>query len=219
MTYRHLSVPFVLLFLGFAAGAAPKNAGDPVRIHGTVVLKSLQHETVAIVRSGDGEGAADHAFHIWSEHPVNLNGMYRVADVEYTGPSLIITLASEQTVLTFTTTSQKPDALVPQGFATTGYAVMGLNHEIGDGAARHSIKSGGRAVSGQSDCTDCDFDPFENPDPWNSNGGGSSCSSGGSGATACSTTNSFGSCSVSCSSGFYACCTNNVGSPPTCGCR
>jgi hypothetical protein len=217
MKDRRLSLTLLAVALfACSAIAGPKSASDPARIHGSVVLKSLQHETVIVVRSGDTDGVADHVFHIWFESPSNLSGTYRGADVEFIGASLVLTIPSQQTVLTFTTALRPPDALVPQEFATTGYTVMGLNHEIGETASRHSIRSG-RAVTGQSDCNDCDFNPFETPDPWNSTGGGS-CFNGGPGSTSCSTSNSSGSCSVSCSGGFYACCTNPIMGAPSCTC-
>jgi hypothetical protein len=206
----------IFALFAVAATAAPKSASDLVKVHGSVVLKSLQHETVVIVRSGDTDGVADHVFHLWFEKPSNLSGTYRGADVEFLGASLVLTIPSQQTVLTFTTALRTPDALIPQGFATTGYAVMGLNHEIGTAAAGHSIRSSGRAVSGQTDCSDCDFNPFETPDPWNSGGG--SCSNGGPGSTSCGTSNTYGSCSVTCSGGFYACCTNPSFAAPSCTC-
>lgn len=46
------------------------------------------------------------------------------------------------------------------------------------------------------------------------------CSSGGAGATSCSVTNSLGGCSISCSTGFYACCINaSFGTAASCSCN
>lgn len=215
---RHLSVTFLgLMLLACSASAATKSASDAVRVHGAVVLKSLQHETVVIVRAGEDDGQADHVFHVWLEKPADLSGSYRGAEVEFVPGSLTLTLPSQQSVLTFDVGMHNGAVLVPQGFASTGYTAMGLNHEIGEAAARLAIRSG-RGISGQSDCNDCEFNPFETPDPWNASGGGS-CFNGGPGSTSCSTSNSYGSCSVTCGGGFYACCTNPILGAPACTCR
>lgn len=48
--------------------------------------------------------------------------------------------------------------------------------------------------------------------------GSKSCDNGGTGATSCSAGNGNGTCSVSCGTAYYACCTVHVLSAPTCGC-
>jgi hypothetical protein len=50
-------------------------------------------------------------------------------------------------------------------------------------------------------------------------GGGTSCTAGGTGATSCSITCNHYGCSVSCGSGYYACCKCGTLSLPSCTCK
>lgn len=61
---------------------------------------------------------------------------------------------------------------------------------------------------------------IRNPNPGGGgSGGGSSCDSGGPGSSSCSTSYGGDSCSVSCQTGFYACCERGgVMTAPSCYC-
>jgi hypothetical protein len=209
-----------LLFLACTAAADMSqlpgaNASDPVTVHGKVVIKSKQYETMVIVRSGEGDGAADHVFHFWSKPALPVDGGWSNVIVEYTGTSLALIFPERQEVTTFTVAGATPPAgRTPEGFSGTGYAVAGLSHEIEGGASRHSVRAGGVTPH---DVCNCDEAGFELPDPWDYNASGGSCTSGGVFALSCSQSNSSGSCSVSCPSGTYACCV--AGNPPSCTCR
>jgi hypothetical protein len=118
--------------------------------------------------------------------------------------------------MTFTLSSSAPIPRLPEGFANTNYTAFGLSHEIGERAGRLRVRASGQNIASQSDCTGCEFEGFLAPDPWNA--GGASCANGGPSANACSTTNSTGSCSVSCTAPAYACCTNPILQAPSCTC-
>lgn len=213
---------WMLCFLFVALTAAAEvpqtstaNAADPVTVHGTVVIKTQKYETLVIVRTSDGDGAANHVFHFWSKPALQVDGGWRNVVVEYAGTSLALIFPERQEVVTFTVSGAAPPAVrTPEGFSATGYAVAGLSHEIEGGAWRHSVRAGGTTPY---DICNCDEAGFELPDPWDYSASGGSCTSGGVFAISCSQSNSSGSCSVTCPSGTYACCV--AGNPPSCTCR
>jgi len=208
---------FSLLFVAASLQAASPNAAASVRIHGgTVMVRSSVHATILLVRNGNGDGAAEHLFQVWSNPGLEQSALYRGADVEYSGTSLIVIAPSEQIALTYNVAGYKAPAVpAPEGFSTTVYNVAGMNHQVGASVERLTITTGnpgGRLRT--NECQDCGFLPFE--DPWGAAGGGSgSCNSGGVGSTSCSVSGTGGSCSVTCGAG-YACC--KVGNPPSCTC-
>jgi len=209
------AVAMLLLTANVQAGA--NDASSAVRIHsGSVIVKTKQYETMVIVRAGDGNGGAEHVFHMWAKPALGLDGAYGGAEIEYTGSSLILTIPTKQCMLTFTVGGHDPSR-VPAGdiFSRTGYTVMGLSHEIGAAAAKLPVHGGPTPYLACD--TNCDEAGWELPDPWNYGAGGS-CYSGGPGSTSCSQSNAYGSCSVSCNgSSSYACCMNGL--PPRCFCQ
>jgi len=207
-----------VVFLVANVTAAASDPSRAVRVHGSVILRTKQFETMVVVRSGDDNGPADHVFHMWAKPAVTLDGSYGGADVEFTGASLILTIPTKKTVVTFTVGGHETTPVpVREGFSTTGYTVAGLNHEIGAAAASHTVHGGPTPYEACD--TNCDEAGWEVPDPWNYGaGGGSACYSGGAGSTSCSQTNAYGSCSVTCNgTTTYACCTNAA--PPSCFCK
>jgi hypothetical protein len=206
----------ILLAAGVAL--AGYDATGAVRVHGSVIVKTKQYETMVIVRSGDDNGGADHVFHMWAKPALAVDGSYAGAEVEFSGSSLILIVPAKRSVITFTVAGYHPNAVpIPEAFSTTGYTVMGLNHEVGTAAAIHTVHGGPSPYEACNDSS-CNEAGWEAPDPWNSVSGGSSCYSGGLGASSCSQSNQYGSCSVICGmSSTYACCTN--GNPPSCTCK
>jgi len=206
----------VLVVLLIAAGALAYDSVSPFRAHGSVVIKTKQYETMIVVRTGNDSGPADHVFHLWSKPALAVDGAYAGAEVDFAGSSLIFTIPGGKRVLLFTVAGYPPNAVpIPESFATSGYTIMGMNHEIGARAASHTVHAG---PSPYEACdAGCEEAGWEVPDPWNYAGGGSRCYSGGVGSTSCSQTNQYGSCSVVCGMSTYACCTN--GNPPSCTCK
>jgi hypothetical protein len=151
---------------------------------------------------------------LWANPGLGIDAIYRNADVEYTGTALVVVDPATKSTTTFTVDGSKlPGIPLPEGYSTTTYNVVGLNHETGAAVGRYTVvtsHSGGRI--GTNECSDCDYFPFI--DPWSAGG---SCGSGGPGSWNCTIgTNDF-SCSVTCGPGYYACCVN--GTPPACSCR
>jgi len=214
-----LTHAFVALLLVASAAAAANDASNALRIHsGSVIIKTKQYETMVIVRAGDDNGGAEHLFHMWAKPALSVDGSYCGAEIEFTGPSLILTFPTKKTMLTFTVGGHETSpAPVRDMFSMTGYTVMGLNHEIGAAAAKLTVHGGPTPYVACD--TNCDEAGWEVPDPWDYGaGGGSSCYSGGFGSTSCSQSNAYGSCSVVCNgTTSYACCTN--GTPPSCFCK
>jgi hypothetical protein len=209
---------FLPLFAVAASlNAAVPNAAAPVRVHGgTVLVRSKLHATIFLVRNGEGDGPAEHAFQVWTNPGLDLNAVYRGADVEYTGTALVVVAPGEKSVTVYTVAGHSaPAAASPEGFSAATYAVAGLNHVIGANVEKLTIttsRPGGRL--GTNECTDCDWLPFE--DPWGGGGGAAGCNAGGSGSTSCSVTQGGSTCSVSCGVNYYACC--RFGPPPSCSC-
>jgi hypothetical protein len=194
------------------------NAAAPVHTHGTVVIKTLQFETMVIVRSGDGNGEGNDVFHMWSKPALQVDGGYRDVGVDYSGTSLSLLFIDAKKALTFTVAGASAScAGLPPAFSATVYTVAGLSHEVGPGAARHAVRAGGPTPFATCD-TGCEEAGWEQPDPWNTGAGGSSCTSGGPFSTSCTQRMSSGaSCTVTCGNGTYACCI--AGNPPTCSCK
>lgn len=206
---------FALVAVAGGAVQASQNAADPVRAHGSVVIKRQLYETMVIVRTVDGDGPADHVFHVWSKPALQVDGGWRNVGVELNGTSLALTFPESRTVMTFTVGgASSPATLTPEGFAMTGFTVAGLSHEVAAGAARHAVHTGGPQPY---DSCNCDYAGFEQPDPWDSSASGGSCTSGGVFASSCSQSGTGGSCSVTCGTETYACCV--AGNPPTCTCK
>jgi hypothetical protein len=214
---RYASIAFLLIAVSATAFAS--NPGDPVRLHGAVVIRTQQYETIIAVRGGDSEGPVEHAFRVWAKPAVATDGAWRGAEVEYNGTGLVVTLPAEQRVVTLTVAGNAPPRIpIPDGFSTTGYVVLGLGHAVGEKAARMRVSNRGPAPYLVCDDPSCMTAEFESPDPWGASGSGS-CYSGGLGSTSCSQGNRYGWCTTTCGSQSYACCTNPANSAPTCGCK
>src|SRR5262249_45421801 len=141
-------------------------------------------------------------------NPVNVKASS--ASVEYRGRELVILIPDQQLFYTFVISdAQFSCPAPPAGFTSVRYVGYGLNHEIRPLVSEKSGTSGSRPVTTTDICDEQGVDCYFNKDTdLGGGGGGGGCDSGGMGATSCSVGNVYGSCSVSCSSGFYACCNN-----------
>lgn len=185
-------------------------ASDPVTVHGTTVItRSGSHEIVIAVDAA-GDDSVDHLFRFWTEGEapaIELSS--RAATVEYRGDELVVTAADRRTYLSFTVGDGRP-LRGPRGFSCTQMRGFGLNHETGPAVERKKLRddgSGGPTVE------------LYDPDYGDGGGGGSNaitCDSGGVGSSSCSITNVAGSCSTTCTVGYYACC--RYGPENTCKC-
>lgn len=215
LTKRAFYVSFAVIAGATAWAQAAPGAADPVHARGTAAIRSNQYETMVTVRTADGDGPADHVFHLWSRPALPLDGGWRNVQIEYSGTALVLTFPETKRVIAFTVAGAATLPVVtPEGFASTGYTVAGISHEIAEGAARHSVRSGSPQPY---DSCNCDEAGFQQPDPWDYGAGGTSCTSGGVFSSSCSQSGSGGSCSVTCGTGTYACCV--AGNPPTCTCK
>lgn len=194
MTQQRLfRVVLLLLVATNLHGVAP-NAAAPVRVQGrTVIVKSMQHATIVLVRNRDGDAPVEHLFQVWSNPGLSLQAIYHAADVEAGDASLVLSMPATKTAIAFTVKGHAATP-VPQGFSTSSYEVFGLSHQTG--------------VKGNR---------FRFDDPWDTGAFRATCTSGGEHATNCSQANASGSCSATCSAGGYACCI--AGDPPACTCR
>ena len=134
------------------------SAGDALRVHGTLIVESSKYTTKLILRCADDSGPADHVFRAWAKPGLTINGSYRGADVEYYGTSLVVILPTDRSVVTFAIGDSSAPA--PKGFQTTTYAVVGISHDTGGGAARYRVNV--TSAKATATCKEaCDV-----PDPW-----------------------------------------------------
>jgi hypothetical protein len=198
---------------------ARRSPADYDVLRGTVVVKVFGDHAVVIgiiSERGKEEGNID-LFRLETEGILQpLNVVLKSASVEYRGSELVVMDATSQTFYTFSVSGAEFTApRAPAGFNSVRYVGYGLNHSI---RPMSEVRpSNGRAIKAQEEpCewTVCFFD--QDPYGDGGGGGGSSCNSGGRGAASCSITVSGSGCSVSCSSGYYACCTQ---AGPNCYCN
>jgi hypothetical protein len=205
-----------------SAYAGPgRSPADYDVLRGTAVVKVFGEHAVVVGVLDDkakNEGNID-LFRLETEGTLQpLNAVLKNASVEYRGSELVVIDASSQTFYTFSTNEAKFTApRPPGGFNGVHYTGYSLNHTIRplDQAPKGKNGRQVRPLGDPCEWTLCFFeqDPYYNDG--GSTGGGSNCSSGGRGATSCSVTNNGSSCSVSCSSGYYACCSQGG---PNCYC-
>lgn len=196
--------------------AVRRAAADYDVLRGTVVVKVFGDHAVVIgiiSERGKEEGNID-LFRLETESALQpLNVVLESASVEYRGGELVVMDATSRTFYTFSVSGAEFTApRAPEGFNSVRFVGYGLDHSIRPMSEVHPSK--GRAIKAQEDpceMTVCFFDQ----DPYGGGGGGgggSSCNSGGHGSTSCS----VNGCSVSCSTGYYACCST---SGPNCYCN
>jgi hypothetical protein len=190
----------------------PTEAADYTVLAGKTVIKTYGERMVGIAVY-DPRDSRIHLFRLWTnEAPAAaLNIVLENASVEYRGAELVVMSGEPRSFYVFGTAETRFTApRAPAGYSglhTIGY---GLNHEIRAAAPART----GR-VRATEECSDPFLCPFDQ-DPGGGGSGGGSCQSGGPGSTSCTVNSSSGSCSVSCSAGYYACCNFD---PPRCNCN
>jgi hypothetical protein len=210
----------------FAASFSRRSPADYDVFRGTTVIKVFGDAIVIGVFDdrSKSEGNID-LFRLETDGALNpLSVVLRNATVQYRGGELVVMDATTQTFYTFSTPQAQFTApRMPAGFTGANFVGYGLNHTIRplDGLTSSS-KSGGRKVV-TLDELPCEICMFEQ-DPYDTGGGGggggttTTCTSGGTGSVACSITTNQGACSVTCASGYYACCKDRFLQLPHCSC-
>jgi hypothetical protein len=239
MRVSFVSVVGVALFSAVTAAAAL----NPAFIRGSAVLKVggtsrlyLYVESDDAVRtalrqaireeSGGVIGApsvqprgVDHAFVLACDEPIGGPAVVDLSDavISVSPGRVVATSASDRTVVVLAL-SDSPDPAnehFPAGYNVLRFHGFGLTHKVG--ALGTPLQKARKFVA--RDLCDGVIDPYcvENLDPGGGGGSGSSCGSGGSGASQCGCSAGGDSCSVSCVSGYYACCNCGLfGSTCTC---
>jgi hypothetical protein len=209
---RKIVLTLVLVFLSTALYAAKSVPDGPLPapdeytvLAGKVWIGTIDAHTIGVVVN-DGGGAYRHLFRFWMEASVKtFQVTSQSASIEFRGDELVIMAADRDFFYALVTASGVAHApRQPVGFTGARYVGYGLNHEIRPVVGQQ----GGNGLHiGALDSCDDDGSCLFNLDYGIGGGGGGSCDSGGMNTTQCSTSNTYGSCSVTCSYG-YSCCTN-----------
>lgn len=135
------------------------------------------------------------------------------AQIVHTAGYLRVTAPGQRVIYDFVVAGQDRALEVPGGFTKIRSEGYGLSHNMSPTNIRIP-KTRGDSVTAFN-CEGCEI--FY-PDFGDSGGSGqTACASGGRGATACSSATGTQSCSITCGSGYYACCNSNSYSA-TCKC-
>src|ERR1044071_4510515 len=143
MRYVRWGVVVYLLLAGVSLSAAQTAAASVSLPDSTVMVCSKGSATIFLVRNGDGAGAAEHLFQVWSKPGFDLNAVYRGATVEYSGTALVIVVPPDKSITTYNVSGYRPPAMpAPAGFAAKTVEVAGLNHQLGRSVERLTISLG-----------------------------------------------------------------------------
>jgi hypothetical protein len=220
---RKTILALILVLLSTAVYAAKSQPDGPLPLAddytvlaGKVTIGTIGEHMIGVMI--DDGGPYRHLFRFWTNGSVKpFRATSQSASVEFRGDELIAMAADEEWFYALQINNAGNRApRQPMGFTGTSYAGYGLNHEI----RPVSVQTGsGRRRIAALDCEDLDR-CIVNPDPGSSgSGGGSSCDSGGPNTSQCSTSNTHGSCSVTCTYG-YSCCVNATAtSNASCTCK
>jgi hypothetical protein len=216
-----LSLVFVLLSTALYAakpvtdGPLPP-ADDYTVLAGKVTIGTIDAHTIGVIV--DDGGPYHHIFRFWTNASVKtFRATSQSASIEFRGDELVVMSADQEWFYALVTTTGDFHApRQPIGFTAARFVGYGLNHEIRPVAAK---PTNGRHVIALDDCSDFGL-CLDNLDYSIGGGGGSgTCDSGGPNTSQCSTSNTHGSCSVTCSYG-YSCCTNATStSNASCTCK
>jgi hypothetical protein len=223
-----------------------KFANAPLLREGAVVIRT-EPNLVLIGVAPVGGGTVEDLFVFWPGQELKPGiQRFAVAEVRYDAIGTVrIIVPTEQVSVTYAVHGVvRPKELHPEGFASSTFEGVGLNHTIGELAARFSVgartRRPGEVIqkSSYATCTldgTCESGTFSLfLDAGDDTGGTKKpdCKNGGVGSTACSYSKdgkigpiSGGtSCSTTCEAGYYACCYEDcpLGSfgtcTPTCRC-
>jgi len=205
-TNRFLLLVTVLLAGGsIFAESARSPARDVESIWGDVLIQSAGSGRVQVLVDtfkGGRDGFVDQWFTLEAEDaaldPVSIH--LPVAEILHYEGGMRITSADHGTSYDLVVADFERTLPNHQHFPVQRFVGFGLSHNIGDTGLR--IPKFKRNASDAYDCESC---LVQDPSPGGGSGG-AACGSGGPGSTSCSVSNSTNSCSVSCASGYYACC-------------
>ncbi|HEX7680301.1 MAG TPA: hypothetical protein VF713_19370 [Thermoanaerobaculia bacterium] len=208
---RKIVLALVLVLLSTALYAAKPLTNGPLPpadeytvLAGKVTIGTVDAHTIGVFV--DDGGSYRHVFRLWTEAPLKtFRASSQSASIEFRGDELVVMAADQEWFYALVTNAADRHApRQPVGFTGARYVGYGLNHEIRRVVAKTA--GNGRHIAALDFCDDFDSCVF-NADYGIGGGAGGACDSGGPNSTSCSISNSLGSCSVTCSSG-YACCTN-----------
>ncbi len=217
------------LVLAAALATPARSPADFAILQGRTLILTRAKNAVAIVVDTNYDGYADELFWFYAEVAPTLRAYSEKSSIVFSGDELVVTSADTGETHIFSV--GRPRIAVRAGgevSSSASYAGYGLNHKMGPflNAIRiaATTTNGRLQAQGQVGTLDCATDPdtcILYPDDGGGGGtGGTTCDSGGPGATSCSVTRNDGNgCFVACASGYYACCIRNVLAPPSCTCR
>lgn len=166
-----------------------------IRTDGAQVMVLLDTITDA---TENPDGVVDQWFILQTEEPVLTPVMAHLerALVVFTRRALRVSTSEERYELVLDAPAAPPAAM------TTRIAGIGLAHNRGGKGpkVKDQLDRKGRVVS------TCEWCLQQDPGPGGGTAGGAACKSGGPGSTSCSASHGVDSCSVTCGSGYYACC-------------
>ena len=209
------------LLLAAAVSIPARSPADYAILQGRVAIITRSAQTVVIGVDTDGDSLVDDLFWFLSTTAPALHVYADKAAVEYRGDELVIISADTGEMYAFSVGAPHvAQRGVPANGASASYAGYGLNHRMGADVNRISFPA--RRSGRVKTLDDCDFYCIEYQDYGSGGSGSGSCDNGGLGSTSCSVTVNANSCSVTCTTGYYACCNRSSGccglGPPSCSC-
>ena len=207
------------LILAVAIFAQGRNASDVVVMQGTVGIFTRGAHAVGVLVDTNHDGYGDELFWFYSENAPTVRAYFQTAVIEFTGQELVITSAETGQTDVFSVGPPRRQSRRTDDIASsTTYIGYGLTHKMG--AFLNLVPlvpplptASWSGTPHTEDCTDPDNCVLY-PDGGDSGGSaGGSCISGGQGASSCSLSKNGDSCSVSCVTGYYACCSYPSCSP------
>jgi len=225
MSYNPGKILLCSILLSLVAGLATADSDAAKVFHGAIYAESYNQVMVIAIDSDAGgrDGIADSVFVVATPEsfvtPVsyrwtNATLVFKASGVMVTSPA-----DREALIVTFKRDVPRANFAAPAEFHTTRVAnAIGLAHHstLGDIYYMDAMPSGSsrsRRLVSNTTADGWTRQPFQND--WSGDGAAGGCTSGGGGSTSCSVSGCAASaykndCSVSCISGYYACC--NCGS-------
>ena len=224
MSYKPGRILLCSILLSLVAGLATAQTTDAAKVfHGAIYVASYNQVMVIAVDSDDN-GNADSVFVVATAEPFVTPLSYRWtnANLVFKASGILVTSPAEREALIVTFRRDVPRAnfVAPADFHVTRVGnAIGLAHHssLAYDYPMESMPSdrghSSRRVSSEWTSDGWTREPFQND--WNMDGAAGGCTSGGSGSVSCSingcaATSYKNDCSVSCITGYYACC--NCGS-------
>ena len=200
---RHLTPLLAMLLLACSPVLAGSANTEHVETHlADVIIRTDGAQVMVLLdtitdATREPDGVVDQWFILQTEEPVLTPVMAHLerALVVFTRRALRVSAEDQRYELLI----DRPDTPVPA--MTTRVAGFGLAHATGGKGPKikDQLDRKGRVMPTCEWCLQ--------QDPGTGGGsGGAACKSGGPGSTQCSATHGVDSCSVTCASGYYACC-------------